>query len=66
MSLKAFHVVFVSASTALSLGTGLWALRQTAGADGMLALGLIGIAGALALPVYGWWFLKKTKHLGYL
>lgn len=59
MSLKAFHIVFVTLSTILALGFGVWALRDPTGSYGWL--GMLSLVAAAILPAYGWWFLKKTK-----
>ena len=68
MSLKAFHVFFVTIATLTAAGFSVWAVRQyqvtQSGAD--LLLAMLAIAGAVALPVYGVWFLKKMKHIGYV
>jgi len=66
MSLKAFHVVFIVCSVLLSLGLGVWALLQPERTAGILGLGLVGFASAVALVVYGAWFLKKLKGVSYL
>lgn len=68
MSLKAFHVVFVLASIALSTWVGVWAAGTAAdeGGAGWWLLAVGGFAAAVALVVYGIWFLKKTKDVSYL
>lgn len=68
MSLKAIHVLFVVVATLLMTGLGVWSLRQfmSAGGGATLALGLISLLAAIALVVYGVWFLKKTKGVSYL
>jgi ABC-type anion transport system duplicated permease subunit len=69
MSLKAFHLVFVTISTVLSLGFGIWALaehRRDGERTDMLLLGIGALATCVALLVYGRWFLRKLKHLSYL
>ena len=68
MSLKAVHVFFVTIATLTTAGFGLWAVRQyQASHSGIdLVLAMLAILGAVALPVYGSWFLKKTKHVGYV
>lgn len=65
MSLKAFHIFFVVVSTLTALGFGVWALGQPADA-GYRVLGILALLVGIALPVYGWWFLKKTKGVSYL
>ena len=68
MSLKAFHVVFVVVSTLLMTGIGAWSLRRfmSEGGGTSLLMGLLALAAAIALVVYGVWFLKKTKGVSYL
>lgn len=67
MSLKAFHVVFVLASIALAVWVGVWAAgRADAGGAGWWLLAGGGFAAAVALGVYGVWFLKKMKGVSYL
>lgn len=69
MSLKAFHVLFITASSALAFGFGVWMLRDYRGPDGstsdlLYAIGSLG-AGA-GLLVYERFFLKKLKNVSYL
>ncbi len=65
MSLKAVHIAFITVATLFSACFGVWALL--AGGGGVnLALGIVGLAGAVALPIYGAWFLKKMKKVGYV
>jgi hypothetical protein len=69
MSLKAFHVIFISASSALALGCGIWGLKQYFSQRGQaldLVFGLGGLVATAALIVYGRYFLKKLKNVGYL
>jgi hypothetical protein len=65
MSLKGFHIVFITFSTLLALGTGAWCLwvDRVAGAP-VYRLGAIGsFIAAIALVVYGIWFYRKMKRL---
>ena len=64
MSLKAFHVVFITAATALAAGVAVWAFSQ--GQDSQTWLGMGATLTAAALPVYGWWFLNKMKDVSFL
>jgi membrane protein implicated in regulation of membrane protease activity len=68
VSLKAFHIFFISLSVLMCLGIG--AFRAEAYADtgeiGALAQATVCGISALALVVYARRFLKKTKDLGYL
>ncbi len=68
MSLKAFHIVFVTLSTILAAGFGAWAVRDYK-SHGEVASHVIGIAsliGAVALVWYGRWFLQKLRGVSYL
>lgn len=68
MSLKTFHVVFISASTLLAFGFGGWLLKAYAGTGqaAELIFGITSIAVGIGLIAYGRYFLKKLKHIGYL
>ncbi|MBM3833244.1 MAG: hypothetical protein FJ403_08225 [Verrucomicrobia bacterium] len=69
MSLKAFHIVFIAASTLLVLGFGAWCLRNYFGKNGAgvdLALGAGSFLLAAGLVIYGKYFLKKLKRISYL
>jgi hypothetical protein len=69
MSLKAFHLVFITASSALAFGCGLWALKDFASPAGRtsdLIFGLAALAVGIGLILYERYFLKKLKHVSYL
>lgn len=68
MSLKAFHLIFVTVSTILCVGVGFWAMREyfLRHELGSLVFGLGSLGGAIGLVVYGRWFLKKLKGISYL
>ena len=57
MSLKAFHIVFITLSTALAVGFGVWCLMV----DGYLAMGVTSFATGGLLILYGGWFLRKLR-----
>ncbi len=65
MSLKIFHIVFITLSTLLALGCGVGALiYYSAEPSGLLLAAALGaFAAAIAMVIYGIWFLKKAKHL---
>lgn len=69
MSLKAFHIIFVTISTLFSVFFGVWSLDQYLHVEAN-ALNLVYMVGSLALvvglPIYGYYFLKKLKHVSYL
>ena len=61
MSLKAFHLIFVSVLTTLSFGFAAWAFL-----GGKPLFGAIGIAAGILVIIYGIYFLKKLKNVSYL
>jgi hypothetical protein len=69
MSLKAFHVVFITAASALAFGFGVWMLREyraPGGGTSDLVFGLCSLAVGVALLVYERYFVKKLKNVSYL
>jgi hypothetical protein len=69
MSLKAFHVIFISASCALAFGCGIWELKNAFSEGGRtldLITGLCALAAGVALVLYERYFLKKLKDVSYL
>jgi hypothetical protein len=68
VSLKAFHVFFVIVSVLCALGFGAWAVNDylRTGDGGVLALGVLSLAAAVALVWYGLWFLRKLKNVSFL
>ena len=68
MSLKAIHLVFITASLALAAGFGVWGFTQYQETKSTvdLAYGVGSIVAVVALLVYGVYFLKKLKHMSYL
>ena len=68
MSLKAFHLVFVTALTGLTFGCAAWFAKgyfDTGNKMDILLAGISVLAG-IAVLVYGKYFLKKLKKLSYL
>ncbi len=65
MSLKTFHIFFVSVSFLLSLGVSFWAFREYSRAEGTghVLLGAGAVLFAAALVWYGKWFLGKLKDV---
>jgi hypothetical protein len=65
MSLRAFHVVFIGASTLLAFGFAYWCLGAPSAGDGFgrMAAGIAAIAVGVGLVVYEAWFLRKTRGL---
>jgi F0F1-type ATP synthase assembly protein I len=68
MSLKAFHLVFITAATLLAFGFGIWLAKNffSTGGAGNLISALLSFGAGIGLIVYECYFLKKTKDVGYL
>ncbi len=66
MSLKAFHLVFVTASVVLALGFGAWGIEaySSRGEEGTLVLALLSLLFGAALVVYGVRVRAKLKGMG--
>ena len=61
MSLKAFHLIFVTLLTALSFGCAAWAFQA-----GSVLWGVTAIAAGIFVIIYGIYFLRKLKNVSYL
>jgi len=61
MSLKAFHLIFVTLLTGLSFGCAAWAF-----AAGNALWGGVGVGAGALVIAYGVYFLKKLKNVSYL
>lgn len=61
MSLKAFHLIFVTLLTSLSFGCAAWAFQAGSTFWGVTAA----VTGVMVI-VYGVYFLKKLKNVSYL
>jgi len=69
MSLKAFHVIFITAASAMAFGCGVWGIKNYFSPDGRLVELIFGIGAILvgvALIIYERYFLKKLKNISYL
>lgn len=68
MSLKAIHIVFITASTALAFVFAAWELitYSSSGQKSDLIYGLGSAVVGVALILYGRYFLKKLKDVSYL
>ncbi|MDG1892844.1 MAG: hypothetical protein P8L18_16190 [Verrucomicrobiota bacterium] len=69
MSLKAFHIIFVLVTTLLFLFVGIWSLGQYRQVDATgfnLLSTIASFTLFLVTPVYGYFFLKKLKHISFL
>jgi hypothetical protein len=61
MSLKAFHLIFVTLMTALCFGCAAWAFGNA-----HPQWGTAGIVAGILVIIYGVYFLKKLKKISYL
>ena len=59
MSLKAFHVFFIIVSILLTAGCAVWAFANQASP----AFGWSCAGAAVALTIYGGFFIKKAKRI---
>jgi hypothetical protein len=69
MSLKAFHLVFITAASALAFGCGVWGLCNYWGSEGRLSVLFFGLGSLMAgtgLLLYERYFLKKLRNVSYL
>lgn len=69
MSLKAFHVIFITAAVALAFGFAWWMLaayRSPEGVRSDLFYGLGALGVGVGLIAYELVFLKKLKNVSYL
>ena len=65
MSLKGFHIVFITVSTLLALGAGAWCLwvDSVHGSPAFRVGAISSFVAAVVLIAYGIWFLRKMKRL---
>ena len=64
MSLRSFHIVFVTVCTLFSAFLVLWAFILTPEPSAMAtAFGIVGIVGIFLMPIYAIYFLKKSAKL---
>jgi hypothetical protein len=69
MSLKAIHLIFVNAMTALSFGCAIWKFMDYRGENGTVGdlwFGLAAVIVGVLVIIYGRYFLKKLKKMSYL
>jgi multidrug transporter EmrE-like cation transporter len=64
MSLKTFHIVFVTVSTLLCVFIAAWAfLLAPEPGPAATAFGIVGVIGAIVMPVYGVLFYRKAVRI---
>ena len=57
MTLKWFHIVFITISTLMAIAIGVWGLFNN-----FIGLGVVSLAGSAVLCVYGPYFLRKVRQ----
>lgn len=64
MSLRAFHIVFVTVSTLLFAFLAIWAFGFAVDRTATItALGGVSVVGVVVMPVYGVFFYRKVSKL---
>ena len=68
MSLKAFHVIFITAAVLLAFGFGAWMsnVHRDSQAASDFNMGVGSIVVGVALVIYEVYFLRKLKKVSYL
>lgn len=62
MSLRGFHIFFITFVTLLFAGTAYWSFMMTTEQSiSVKVLGILSVVAVIAFPVYGVYFLKKAK-----
>jgi len=61
MSLKGFHIVFVTVSTLLCIFMAVWAFLLSS--ETSAGIGAVGILGAIIMPIYGIFFYRKASKI---
>lgn len=59
MSLRAFHIFFILAASALAVANGVWILVQ----HKPVVWAVASFAGSVGLDAYLVWFIRKSKDL---
>jgi hypothetical protein len=64
MSLRSFHIVFITICTLLCAFMVMWVYWLAPdNAPFIGGVGIVGIIGLLAMPIYGTYFLRKANKL---
>ncbi|MFZ9937216.1 MAG: hypothetical protein ACO3JG_09160 [Luteolibacter sp.] len=64
MTLKGFHIVFVTVSLLLFAFLILWGFLLAPEKNSLAtAMGVTGIVGVLLMPLYGVYFLRKARRI---
>jgi len=64
MSLRGFHLIFISLAALFCAGIGVWALfLERSASQGLQIFGALSFVAALALVFYGISFSRKAKNI---
>lgn len=64
MSLRAFHIVFVTVCTLLCAFFAVWAFGFATDRTPIItALGVVGAIGVVGMPIYGVYFYRKARKI---
>ena len=65
MSIRGFHIIFITIATLLCLGLSFWVFKLSgmSAGTGMYALGGGSLFSAIVLVLYGVYFYQKIKKL---
>ena len=64
MSLRSFHIVFVTVSTLMFVFLALWAFLLTQERSVVATgLGILGVIGTVGMPIYGIYFYRKARNI---
>jgi len=64
MSIRTFHIVFVTIATLLFAFLAVWAFRLSPEHTGFVTtVGVLGVIGAVIMPVYGVYFYRKVRKI---
>ena len=68
MSLKAFHIFFITISVLCAFGFGAWLFEQytQSGKSITMLFGVVSLGVGFGLIIYGIKFLKKLKHVSFI
>ncbi len=64
MSIKGFHLIFIGIAALFCAALGVWALVfDSTGGVGTKVMGVMALAGAVILVVYGIYFRRKSRDI---
>ncbi len=65
MSIKGFHLIFITIAALFCAGLGIWALfiNEKDTSNAMTAFGVITLLASIILIVYGFHFRRKSKDI---